>query len=59
MTIGDAAAQGSVIENRWGMKMGALVDLIRTILNTEGSDRKILVYSQWEDSLVIIGSVLK
>lgn len=59
MTIGDASAYGSVIENRWGMKMGALVDLIRTILKTEGQDRKILVYSQWEDSLVIIGSVLK
>lgn len=59
MTIGDASAHGSVIENRWGMKMGALVDLIRSILKTEGQDRKILVYSQWEDSLVIIGSVLK
>ena len=59
MTIGDASAHGSVIENRWGMKMGPLVDLIPTILKTEGQDRKILVYSQWEDSLVIIGSVVK
>lgn len=59
VTIGDASAQNSRNENRWGMKIGALIELIQTILKTEGEDRKILVYSQWEDSLLILGKVLK
>ena len=59
VTIGDEFAHGSALENRWGMKMGALVHLIRRIMKKEKRNTKILVYSQWEDSLIVIGKVLQ
>lgn len=47
---------------KWGSKMGKILDIIQSILNDENADpesKKILVYSQWEDSLCILAHVLQ
>ena len=45
-----------------GCKIDAIIDLIISILVNPAADprsRKILVYSQWEDSLTVLAHALK
>lgn len=43
--------------SKWGSKLGKIVSIIEEILDKELSP-KILVYSQWEDSLSLLSHVL-
>ena len=42
---------------KWGSKLGMIVNLLQEIINSEIS-AKILVYSQWDDSLTLLAHVL-
>ena len=42
---------------KWGSKLGIIVNLLQEIINSEIS-AKILVYSQWDDSLTLLAHVL-
>ena len=48
-------------QGKWGSKIDKILEIIQGILNDEDADpasKKILVYSQWEDSLTVLGHVL-
>lgn len=46
---------------KWGSKIDKILEIIQGILNDQDADpasKKILIYSQWEDSLTVLGHVL-
>ena len=62
MIVSEEANDGKLPELKWGSKMGKILYIIQSILNDANADpesKKILVYSQWEDSLYILAHVLK
>ena len=44
----------SVSEDKWGRKMGTMINLIQSIIRSSEVCPKILVYSQWQDSLSML-----
>lgn len=46
-------------EGKWGRKMGAIIDLIQSIIHSSEVCPKILVYSQWQDSLSMLRVILE
>lgn len=62
MVVSEEDSDENALELKWGSKMGKIVSIIQSILNDDDADpesKKILVYSQWEDSLFILAHVLK
>ena len=62
MVVSEEDSDENTLELKWGSKMGKIVSIIQSILNDDDADpesKKILVYSQWEDSLFILAHVLK
>ena len=48
----------SVSEDKWGRKMGTMINLIQSIIRSSEVCPKILVYSQWQDSLSMLRVML-
>ena len=49
----------SVSEDKWGRKMGTMINLIQSIIRSSEVCPKILVYSQWQDSLSMLRVILE
>ena len=49
----------SVSEDKWGRKLGSMINLIQSIITGSEECPKILVYSQWQDSLSMLRVILE